>query len=46
MADIHRILTAGDIMATSLITLGPDMSIFQAIRVLVGRRYLGRSGGG
>jgi len=41
MADIHRILTAGDIMATSLITLGPDMSIFHAIRVLVGRSISG-----
>ena len=41
MADIHRILTAGDIMATSLITLGPDVSIFNAIRVLVGRSISG-----
>ena len=41
MTDAHRILTARDIMATSLITLRPDMSIFSAIRVLVGHGISG-----
>ena len=35
MTDLHRILTAGDIMTRRLITLRPDMSIFEAIRVLL-----------
>ena len=41
MAEIQRVLTARDIMATSLITLRPEMSIFKAIRVLVGRGISG-----
>ncbi len=35
MTDLHRILTARDIMTRRLITLRPDMSIFEAIRVLL-----------
>ena len=41
MADIHRVLTAREIMTTSLITLAPEMSIFKAIRILVGRGISG-----
>ena len=41
MAEVQRVLTAKDIMATSLITLSPEMSIFKAIRVLVGHEISG-----
>ena len=41
MTDSHRALTARDIMAKSLITLSPEMSVFKAIRVLVGRGISG-----
>ncbi|HIF98538.1 MAG TPA: CBS domain-containing protein [Myxococcales bacterium] len=41
MGDSHRVLTAGDIMATSLITLRPEMSIFNAIRILLSRGISG-----
>jgi CBS domain-containing protein len=41
MGDSHRVLTAGDIMATSLITLRPEMSIFNAIRILLSRSISG-----
>ena len=41
MADAHRVLTARDIMAKSLITLSPEMTVFKAIRVLVGRGISG-----
>ena len=41
MGDAHRVLTAGDIMATSLITLRPEMSIFKAIRILLSRGISG-----
>ena len=41
MADAHRVLTARDIMTRSLITLSPEMSVFKAIRILVGRGISG-----
>jgi predicted transcriptional regulator len=41
MGAAHRVLTAGDIMATSLITLRPEMSIFSAIRILLSRSISG-----
>ena len=41
MADPHRILTARDIMAKTLVTLTPDTSIFEAIRTLIQRRISG-----
>ena len=41
MAEVQRVLTAKEIMATSLITLSPEMSIFKAIRVLVGHEISG-----
>ncbi len=41
MADAHRVLTAREIMTRSLITLNPEMSIFEAIRILVGRGISG-----
>jgi len=41
MSDVHRILTAQEIMTTDVITLEPEMSIFKAIRVLVGKGISG-----
>lgn len=41
MTDSRRALTARDIMAKSLITLSPEMSVFKAIRILVGRGISG-----
>ena len=41
MADAHRVLAARDIMTRSLITLSPEMSVFKAIRILVGRGISG-----
>lgn len=41
MTDSHRVLTARDVMAHSLITLTPDTSIYDAIRRLVSRRISG-----
>jgi CBS domain-containing protein len=41
MSDIHRILTAQEIMTTDLVTLDPEMSIFKAIRTLVGHEISG-----
>ena len=41
MSDVHRILTAREIMATDLVTLDPEMSIFKAIRTLVGHEISG-----
>ncbi|HKX46006.1 MAG TPA: CBS domain-containing protein, partial [Planctomycetota bacterium] len=41
MLDTSRILTARDIMATALITLREEDSIFEAIRVLLAKRISG-----
>jgi CBS domain-containing protein len=41
MANTHRILTAREIMATSLITVRPDMTIFEATRILLDKRISG-----
>ncbi len=41
MNESSRILTARDIMATSLVTLSQDSSIFEAIRVLLAKRISG-----
>jgi CBS domain-containing protein len=41
MPDSKRALTARDIMATSLVTLRPQDSVFHAIRVLLGKRISG-----
>lgn len=41
MATTRQILTARDIMVTSLITLKPDMSVFDAMRILIGKRISG-----
>ena len=41
MTDSRRILTARDIMVTSLVTLRPDWGIFKAIRTLISKRISG-----
>ena len=41
MTGSRRILTARDMMVTSLVTLRPDWSIFKAIRTLVSKRISG-----
>ncbi len=41
MTDPHRVLTARDIMTTSLHTLGPDASIFEAIQLLTTKEISG-----
>lgn len=41
MKDSKRIPTARDIMVTSLVTLRPETSIFEAIRILLAKRISG-----
>lgn len=41
MPSSRQVLTARDIMATSLVTLKPEMSIFQAIRTLMRKKISG-----
>jgi CBS domain-containing protein len=41
MSEANRVPSARDIMATSLITFRPEMSIFQAIRILLQKQISG-----
>jgi len=41
MTDARRMPTAGDIMATSVVTLRPEVSIFVAMRTLLSKRISG-----
>ena len=41
MPDSRKMPTAQDIMATSIITLSPDVSIFKAMRTLLAKRISG-----